>query len=52
MFVLFRSSSKTVVFSRFLKMAVAKSDFMNEDYNCGFVQKLSVSILKEIIPLV
>ena len=51
MFVLFRHSSKNSMFSRFLKVAIATSDFMSKVYNGKFLPELSVSILKEIIVL-
>ena len=50
MSVLFRHCSKSVMFSRFLK--VAMSDLMKEVYNGGFSPDFSVSMLKEIIPQV
>ena len=52
MSVLFRRSFKTAIFSRFLKVVIATSNFMNEVYNGGFVPHYSVSMLKEIIALV
>ena len=36
MSILFRGSVKTAIFSRFLKVAIATSNFMNEVYNGGF----------------
>ena len=36
MAVLFGHSSKTAMFSRFLKVAIATSNWMNEVYNGGF----------------
>ena len=39
-------------FSRFLKVAIATSNFMNEVYNGGFSPEFSVSLLKENIALV
>ena len=36
MSVLFGHSSKTAMFSRFLKVAIATSNWMNEVYNGGF----------------
>ena len=39
-------------FSRFSKVAIATSNFMNEFYNGGFLPEFSVSMLKEIIALV
>ena len=52
MFVLFRRSSKTAILSRFLKVAIATSGFINEVNNGGFSPEFSVSMLKEIIALV
>ena len=52
MSVLFRHSSKTAMFSGFLKVAIAKSNFIKEIYNGGFSPEFSVSMLKEIIALV
>ena len=52
MSVLFTCSPKAAMFSRFLKIAIAMSNFMNEVYNSEFLPKFSVSILKEIIALV
>ena len=52
MSVLFRRSSKSAKFSRFLKVAVATSNFMNEVYKGRFSPEFSVSVLKEIIALV
>ena len=43
--VLFRHSFRTAIFSRFLKVAIGKSDFMNEFYNDGF--SLKMEVLKE-----
>ena len=50
--VLFRRSSKTAIFSRFIKVAIPTSNFMNEVYNGGFSPEFSVSMLKENIALV
>ena len=50
--VLFRRSSKTIMLNRLLKVAIARSNFMNEVYNGGFSPEFRVSILKEIIALV
>ena len=47
MSVLFRHSFKTAMFSRFLKIAIATSDFMNEVYNSGFSPELSVSMFQK-----
>ena len=52
MSVLFRRSFKTATFSRFLKVAIATSNFMNEVYNGGFAPEFSVSMLKGTIALV
>ena len=52
MSVLFRRSSKNAMLSRFLNVAIATSNFMNEVYNGGFSPEFSVSMLKEIITLV
>ena len=52
MFVLFRGSFKTTIFSRFLKVAIATSSFINEVYNGGFAPEFSVSLLKETIALI
>ena len=40
------------MFSRFLKVAIATSNLMNEVYNGGFSPEFSVSMFKEIFPLV
>ena len=47
MFVLFRRSFKTAILSRFLKVAIATSNFMKEVYNGGFALEFSVSMLKK-----
>ena len=52
MFVLFRRSSKTTIFSRLLNGDIATSNFMIEFYNGGFAPEFSVSLLKENIALV
>ena len=52
MSVLFRRLFRTAIFSRFSKVAIATSNFMNEFYNGGFVPEFSVSMLKEIVALV
>ena len=52
MSVLFRRSFKTAIFSRFWKVAIATSNFLNEVYNDGFAPEFSVSMLKETIALV
>ena len=46
MSLLFRRSFKTVIFSRFLKVALATSNFMKEVYNSGFASEFGVSMLK------
>ena len=48
----FRRSSKTAMLSRFLKVAMAMSNFMNEVYNGRFLPEFSILMLKEIITLV
>ena len=40
------------MFRRFLKVAIATSNFMNEVYNGRFTPEFSVSIIREIIALV
>ena len=40
------------IFSRFLKVAIAKSNFLNEVYNGGFAPEFSALMLKETIALV
>ena len=52
MSVLFRGSFRTVVFSRFLKVAIVTSNFINKLYNGKFAPEFSVSMLKETIALV
>ena len=52
MSVLFRRLLRTVIFSRFSKVAIAVSNFMSKLYNGGFAPEFSVSILKELIALV
>ena len=49
MSVLFRRLFRTAIFSRFSKVAIATSTFMNEFYNGGFAPEFSVSMLKETI---
>ena len=44
-------SFKTVIFSTFLKVAMATSNFMNEVYNGGFAPEYNLSILKDTIAL-
>ena len=52
MSVFSRRPFKTVIFSRYLKVAMTTSNFMNEVYNGGFAPAFSVSVLKEFISLV
>ena len=52
MSVLLRHSFNAAMLSRFLKLAKATSNFINEVYNDVFLPEFSVSILKEIIALV
>ena len=52
MSVLFKRSSKTAMLRRFLKVDIAKSNFMNEVYNGGFSPMFSVSLLKVMVALV
>ena len=52
MSVLFRRSLKTVIFSRFLKVAIATLNFMNEIYDGGLAPEFSVLMLKESMALV
>ena len=52
MSVLCRRSLKTVIFSRFLKVAIATLNFMNEIYDGGFAPEFSVLMLKESMALV
>ena len=52
MFVLFRRSFKTVIFSRFLKAAIATSNLINKVDNGEFASEFSVSLSKETIALV
>ena len=40
------------MFSRFCKVVIATSNFLNEFYNGGFAQEVSAAMLKEIIVLV
>ena len=44
MSVLFRSSFKTAIFRRFLKVDTATSSFINEFYKAGFATEFSVSM--------
>ena len=52
MSILFRSSFKTAAFSRFVKVAIARSNVMNEAYEWRISPQFSVSMLKETIALV
>ena len=52
MSVLFKRCSKTAMFSRFLKVAIAMSNFRNESIMADFSPEFSVSVLKEITTLV
>ena len=52
MSVFFRHSFEIAIFSRFLKVAIATSNFINESYNGGFAPEFSASILKETVALV
>ena len=47
MSVLFGHSSKTAMFSRFLKVAIATSNWMNEVYNGGFSPEIIKKSLRE-----
>ena len=49
--VLFRHSSETAMFNRFLKVAIATSSFMNAVCSVGFLPEFSVSVLRQIIAL-
>ena len=52
MFDLFRRSFKTAILSKFLKVAIARSNFVNKVYNGGLAPEISVAMLKETIALV
>ena len=52
MFVLFKPLFRTAIFSKFPKLAIATSNFMNKFYNGGFPSEFSVSMLKEFLTLV
>ena len=52
MSVLFGHDSKIAIFSRFLKVAIATSNFMNKVYNREYSPRFSISMLKKIISLV
>ena len=52
MTVIFRRLFRTAVFSRFSKMAIATSNFMNKFYKGGFTPAFTVSLLKEFLTLV
>ena len=47
-----RRSSKTVMLSRFLKVAIATANFMKEVYGGVFAHEFKVSMLKKIMALV
>ena len=49
---IFRRLFRTAIFSRFSKVVIATSNFMNEFYNGRFGPELSVSMIKETIALV
>ena len=51
MSVVSRRSLKTAIFSRFLKVAIAALNFMNEVFNSGFVPESSISELNKISTL-
>ena len=46
------STFKTAIFSRFLMVAIAMTNVMNEVYNGGFAPEFSLSMLKETIAIV
>ena len=52
MFVSSRRSFKTVLFGRFLKVAIATPNVMGKIQNGGLAQEFIVSVLKEIKALV
>ena len=52
MFDLFRRPFKTAILSKFLKVAIARSNFVNKVYNGGLAPEFSVAMLKETIALV
>ena len=52
MSALFRRSIKTTIVSRFLKVAIATSNFMNEVFNGGFAPEFNVSMSKKTIAVV
>ena len=47
MSVLFRRCFKTAIFSRFLKVAIATSNFIDEFYNAGYVPEFNAQMLKK-----
>ena len=51
-YIFFRRSFKTAIFSRFLYVAIATSNFMNGFYDGGIAPEFSVSMLKKTIELV
>ena len=52
LFVFSRLSFKTAIFSSFLKVAIATSNFMNKVYDSGFGADFRESNLREIITLI
>ena len=52
MSVLFRGTSETAIFGKFLEVAIATSAFMKEVYNGWFPPEFTVSILKEPTTLI
>ena len=52
MSVLFVGSSKTAMLRRFVKVAIATSNFMIDVYNGEFSPEFTVLMLREIIALV
>ena len=52
LFVFSRLSFKTAIFSSFLKVAIATSNFMNKVYDSGFGADFKESNLREIITLI
>ena len=52
MLVLFRRLIRTAIFSTFYKVAMTRSNFMNQFYDGGFTPEIKVSMLKETVTLV
>ena len=52
MLVFFRRLIRTAIFSTFSKVAMARSNFMNQFYDGGFTPEIKVSMLKETVALV